>query len=128
MHSALLDRRAVLGILPLGLLFLAGVARAEKREILSHELGVLLSGKTIRGTWRGQGYTQYFGTDGRTSYEPDGGSADWERWHLGDTCNYCSTWAGCGESCYRAFEKEGTYCWQPANGGDLQPFNLKSGN
>ncbi len=119
-----LNRRRLLSLLPLALL-LPAVARAgQKREILGQELDDLLRGKTIQGTWRGRPYEQWFGADGRTSYTQQG-QTDWGRWHLGDSGNYCSTWSRGGLSCYRVLEVEGSYYWQSAGGGDLEPFTVE---
>lgn len=111
-------------MLPAALL-LAGPARAsDEREVLGHELVELLRGKTIEGSWRGQPYTQWFGADGRTSYTV-AGATDWGHWHLGDTGYYCSTWSRGGLSCYRVLEKDGSYFWQQASGGALEPFEVQ---
>lgn len=117
-------RRGLLGLLPLLLLVPLAQLRAEEREILGDELVTLLRGKTIKGTWRGTPYTQWFGPDGRTSYTVDG-AVDWGHWHLGDTGNYCSTWSRGGLSCYRVLLKNGDYYWQSANGGALEPFSVE---
>ena len=103
-------------------------ARAEDRLILGHELVQLLEGRSIRGTWNGRDYVQWFGPTGRTAYKPLGGLTEWGNWHLGDTGNYCARWEHGRLTCYQVILRDATYYWRPVKGGALQPFTLHEGN
>ncbi|GAB5467682.1 MAG: hypothetical protein Kilf2KO_07120 [Rhodospirillales bacterium] len=99
-----------------------------EEEILGHPLVELIRGRSIRGTWNGTPYTQFFGDTGRTAYQAEGAPVEWGTWHLGDTGNYCSRWERGGLSCYRVFKTGDTYYWEAANGGPRHPFTVHDGN
>ena len=90
------------------------------------QVDALLSGNTIRGMWNGTPYSQFFNTDGRTVYIPDGGRPDHGKWRVNAaTGQYESWWERSNWTGYKIMMTNGGFAW--VSRGELQPFEVFEG-
>lgn len=105
---------------------LALPAQAQETRLTAAEINTMLSGNTIKGTWSGSTYKQYFGAAGMTVYIPDGGSADEGKWRTNaDTNEYESWWRSTGWTPYALVRTDDGYAW--INGDKLELFTVLEG-
>lgn len=91
----------------------AGPALAEDPvRLTAEEIRSLLSGNTIRGTWRGDEYKQYFMADGATIYAPRRSRSTVGKWRVDPAKNtYDSWWERGGWASYQIIRKSGELFW-----------------
>ncbi len=93
---------------------LLGIA-AERVEAMpdrlsGSEIKAWIGGNKVVGVWAGTSYRQLFRPDGTTAYDAAGTARDEGRWWVTDT-EYCSWWAGSGETCYQVLRDGETLIW-----------------
>lgn len=99
----------------------AGTVQATAAQIRE-----LLSGNTIRGTWSGSDYSQYFGESGFTVYVEDGRPPSRGKWRVrADTDQYDSWWENTGWTPYTVMMTNDGYAW--VNKDTLEPFEVLKG-
>ncbi|MEM7598662.1 MAG: hypothetical protein AAF382_13285 [Pseudomonadota bacterium] len=95
-------------------------------QMSAPQIEALLSGNTIRGTWNGDGYTQFFDPNGQTIYVPDGGRPDQGKWRVNaGSDQYESWWERTNWSGYKIMMTNGGFAW--VSRGELQPFEVFEG-
>ncbi|MEM6589984.1 MAG: hypothetical protein AAF641_16175 [Pseudomonadota bacterium] len=121
-------RRAVV----IGMLVLPGVVFADEMtdpvdlQMTAPQIEALLTGNTIRGSWNGDGYTQFFDANGLTVYFPDGGRPDQGKWRVSaDTDQYESWWERTNWTGYTIMVTNDGFAW--VSRGELQPFEVFEG-
>ncbi|WP_306113140.1 MULTISPECIES: hypothetical protein [unclassified Roseovarius] len=99
----------------------AGTVQATAAQI-QH----LLSGNTIKGSWSGADYTQYFDQSGFTVYIEAGRPPSRGKWRVReDTDQYDSWWENTGWTPYTVMMTNDGYAW--VNRGELEPFEILEG-
>ncbi|MEL7280672.1 MAG: hypothetical protein AAFY35_02700 [Pseudomonadota bacterium] len=123
-----MQRRGVV----IGLAMMPAMALAEDMtgpvdvQMTAPQIEALLSGNTIRGTWNGDPYTQFFDANGLTVYFPEGGRPDQGKWRVnGETDQYESWWERSNWSGYTIMMTNGGFAW--VSRGELQPFEVFEG-
>lgn len=121
-------RRGVL----IGLVLLPCMGWAEEMtepvsvQMTAPQIEALLSGNTIRGTWNGAPYTQFFDPNGLTVYFPEGGRPDQGKWRVNaETDQYESWWERTNWTGYPIMITNDGYAW--VSRGALQPFEVFEG-
>lgn len=95
-------------------------------QMTAPQIEALLSGNTIRGTWNGAPYTQFFDPNGLTVYLPEGGRPDQGKWRVNaETDQYESWWERTNWTGYAIMATNDGYAW--ASRGALQPFEVFEG-
>ena len=90
------------------------------------ELRSLLSGNTMRGTWAGRPYTQYFDPNGQTRYQEDARQLEHGRWRVNQRGQYCSVWPPSDRwVCYNVRVAGQHIFWQ--SGDDFYPSEVREG-
>jgi hypothetical protein len=90
---------------------LAAPAAAMPERLSGAQIKQWLGGNTVVGVWAGTAYRQMFRSDGTTAYDAAGAGRDEGRWWVTET-EYCSWWAGSGESCYQVLRDGDTLIWR----------------
>lgn len=86
---------------------------AEERMLANDEIQTLLAGNSLKGSWGGSGYCQYFDTRGNTTYQFKGQPATFGRWFVKNN-QYCSTWPpSTSVSCYDVVQDDKKIIWKP---------------
>lgn len=123
------DLIAFSALMMLGAPVLAGESgnhAAGTVQVTAAQIEKLLSGNTIRGTWGGTGYTQYYGEGGFTVYIPDGGPPSRGKWRVKeDTDQYDSWWENTGWTPYTVVMTNNGYAW--VNKDSLEHFEVLEG-
>ncbi|MEL6121069.1 MAG: hypothetical protein AAFR49_15505 [Pseudomonadota bacterium] len=121
-------RRAILAgvaMLP-ALAFADGMSDPKTVQLTAGQIDELLRGNTIRGTWNGDPYTQFFDANGQTIYFPEGGRPDPGKWRVnGDTDQYESWWERTNWTGYTIMMTNDGFAW--VSRGELQPFEVFEG-
>lgn len=95
-------------------------------QVTAAQISELLSGNTIKGTWNGSAYTQYYGESGLTLYIPDDGPPSRGKWRVSqNTDQYDSWWENTGWTPYTVVMTNDGYAW--VNKGKLEPFEVLEG-
>ncbi len=103
-----------------------GVKDAGAVQVTAAQIQQLLSGNTIKGTWSGFDYTQYFGENGFTVYIEDGRPPSRGKWRVKeDTDQYDSWWENTGWTPYTVMMTNDGYAW--VNKDRLEPFVVLEG-
>lgn len=90
------------------------------------QIEALLRGNTIRGTWNGDKYTQFFDPNGLTVYFPDGGRPDQGKWRVNaETDQYESWWERANWTGYTIMITNDGFAWMSR--GQMQPFEVFEG-
>ena len=111
----------------LTIMAIAGSARAEPVAVSAAEIKALLTGNTIRGTWSGDEYKQYFNADGSTIYAPRRSQSTAGKWRVNDKTNqYESWWERSGWSGYSVTREGDGFFWI-SEGLEPQPFRVLPG-
>ncbi len=106
---------------------LSGTARAEPVVVPADEISKLLTGNTIRGTWYGEEYKQYFMADGVTIYAPRKSQSTRGKWRVNTATNtYESWWERSGWSGYQVVRENGALFWLQKD-TENQPFEILLG-
>ncbi len=109
------------------ILTFAAPVHAEPVPVNAAEISSLLTGNTIRGTWSGDEYKQYFNADGSTIYAPRRSQSTAGKWRVNEKTNqYESWWERSGWSAYGIARNGGELFWI-APGLDPQPFKVLPG-
>ena len=102
-------------------------AHAEPVAIKATEIRNLISGNTIRGTWSGEEYKQYFAEDGSTIYAPRRSQSTAGKWRVNEkTDQYESWWERSGWSAY-GIARDGDALFWISKGLEPQPFEVLPG-
>ena len=116
----------------MGLMALPGFAMADELtgpvnvQVSAAQIDALLRGNTIRGTWNGDPYTQFFDANGVTIYFPDGGRPDQGKWRVNaETNQYESWWERTNWTGYTIMMTNDGFAW--VSRGELQPFEVFEG-
>lgn len=95
-------------------------------EMTAAQIDGLLRGNTIRGTWNGDPYTQFFDANGQTIYFPEGGRPDQGRWRVNtDTNQYESWWERTNWTGYTVLMTNAGFAWVSRE--KTQPFEVFEG-
>lgn len=89
----------------------AAPAAAMPERLSGAEIKQWVDGNTVIGVWAGTAYRQFFRPDGTTAYDAVGAARDEGRWWVTET-EYCSWWAGSGESCYQVLRDGDMLIWR----------------
>lgn len=98
-------------------------AVAEPVVVSAAEIKTFLTGNTIRGTWSGNEYRQYFNPNGLTIYATRRSQSALGKWRVNDETNeYESWWESSDWSGYGVTRDGDQFFW---NSKDLQPQPFK---
>lgn len=99
---------------------------AQAMQMTAAEIGDVLAGNTITGTWGGNAYSQFFARDGLTVYVPATGKREEGRWRVNaQTDEYESWWRSTGWIPYTMVRTGDGHAW--LNGDRREPFTVKQG-
>ncbi len=123
------NRRLLLAALAAAMALPAVAERKGKPislQLTAPQIEALLSGNTIKGTWSGAAYSQYYSGTGKTVYMPEGGRPDEGRWRANaGTDQYESWWRSTGWTPYTVIATNDGFAW--VNGETLEPFTVRQG-
>ena len=109
------------------LLILTINAAADPVAVPAHEIKTFLIGNTIRGTWLGNEYRQYFNPDGSTIYATRKAQSALGKWRVNEKTNeYESWWERTEWSAYRITRDGDQFFWN-SNDLESQPFMILPG-
>lgn len=95
-------------------------------QMTAPQIEVLLSGNTIKGTWNGDAYTQFFDANGITVYFPEGARPDQGKWRVNaDTGQFESWWERANWVGYTVMITNDGFAW--VSRGKVQPFEVFEG-
>jgi hypothetical protein len=95
-------------------------------RLTAEQVGTLLYGNTIKGTWSGTSYVQFFDTSGVTIYNAEGAPSDRGRWRINAfTGKYESEWERTGWTPYTIVMTNDGFAW--INRNRLEPFVVFEG-
>ena len=110
-------------------LYLMTPALAEEPVPLqAAEIEVLLNGNTVKGTWDGKAYRQFFDANSVTIYQQDKAPESRGRWKVDAAKNaYCSEWNQSGVwACYEVLSQGDHYLWR-SESGHTESFTVLAG-
>ncbi|HSF95514.1 MAG TPA: hypothetical protein VLA52_10865 [Thermohalobaculum sp.] len=100
---------------------------AQAVRLTAAEIEALLSGNTIRGTWNGDLYKQFFSASGRTIYAPRHSRSTAGKWRVNpETDSYESWWEMSGWAAYGII-RDGDALFWTTESGPPQPFEVLPG-
>lgn len=102
-------------------------APAKAEQMGASRIEDVLAGNTIKGSWSGEQYRQYFSEDGATIHVANDGERAHGRWRVDrDKQVYESWWPSTGWIPYAMVDvPDGEYAW--LNGDRLETFEVEAG-
>lgn len=108
------------------LLLAIGLPVSADETVSAQDIETLLSGNTIKGTWSGSAYVQYFDPSGMTVYIAEGRPAEFGRWRVNfATDSYESWWQQTDWVAYTILKTAEGYAWKRSV--ENEPFEVLEG-